>query len=147
MATTTKRLLLRAKARVADDTGFTLIEVMLVIGILAIATMGFVLAQWSSVRTDTSSQHDETALTVARDKIEELRSVPFSDLDPATGKYHNTGFDVEGLGTVAGDPDGMVGLIQITEPRAGLYQVTVILEWRGVADDETYQLTTLISGY
>lgn len=135
------------QAAPAEDGGFTLIEVMLVIGILAIAAMGFILAQWSSVRTDTSSQHDETALTAGRDKVEEIRSAPLSDLDPATGIYNNTGFDVDGLEAVEGDPDGMVGLIQITEPQSGMYLVTVILEWRGVAADETYQLSTLVSGY
>jgi prepilin-type N-terminal cleavage/methylation domain-containing protein len=57
------------------ESGFTLIEIVIAMVILGIATGGLVHMQISSSSTLTDSRYLSTAVTLAQDKMEELKSL------------------------------------------------------------------------
>jgi prepilin-type N-terminal cleavage/methylation domain-containing protein len=61
--------------------GFTILEVMVAISILAIGLMAIFTAQSRSIRGNTDANRQTEAMTFAQDKMEELLAVPYEDLD------------------------------------------------------------------
>lgn len=57
------------------EGGFTLIEIVIAMAILGIATAGLVHMQISSSSTLTDSRYLTTAVTLAQDKMEELKTL------------------------------------------------------------------------
>ena len=61
--------------------GFTILEVMVAISILAVGLMAIFTAQSRSIRGNTDANRQTEAMTLAQDKMEELLAVPYEDLD------------------------------------------------------------------
>jgi prepilin-type N-terminal cleavage/methylation domain-containing protein len=60
------------------DSGMTMIEVMMALAVISIAIMG-VMSAMSSISVLVDANHDElTALNIARQKLSEIQSTPFS---------------------------------------------------------------------
>jgi len=70
--------------------GFTLLEVMIALAILALVGVAFLRAQAGSVRLVDESSQISLATLVAREKMAELESVGF----PEVGKTSGTGGEV-----------------------------------------------------
>jgi prepilin-type N-terminal cleavage/methylation domain-containing protein len=64
--------------------GFTILEVMIAISILAVGLMAVFSAQSRSIMGNTNANRQTEAMTLAQDRMEELLAVPYDDLD-ATG--------------------------------------------------------------
>jgi type II secretion system protein I len=64
--------------------GFTILEVMVAISILAVGLMAVFTAQSRSITGNTDANRQTVAMTLAQDKMEELLALPYEDLD-ATG--------------------------------------------------------------
>jgi len=130
------------------DRGFTLIEVMITIAILAAAALGFFSAHIWSLRMDTSSQQDEIAMTAARQKMEEVKSTLFTSIMTCYGPVGTeTDFDVPALEPVVAG--GHVGHVAATQPELNLslYEVTVTITWKGVSDTEVYEIFSVVSAF
>ena len=63
--------------------GFTILEVMFAISILAVGLMAVFSAQSRSIRGNTDANRQTEAMTLAQDRMEELLAVPYEDLDAA----------------------------------------------------------------
>jgi len=63
--------------------GFTIIEVMVAISILAVGLMAVFTAQSRSITGNADANRQTEAMTLAQDKMEELLAVPYADLDGA----------------------------------------------------------------
>ena len=63
--------------------GFTIIEVMVAISILAVGLMAVFTAQSRSIMGNTHANRQTEGMTLAQDKMEELLAVPYEDLDGA----------------------------------------------------------------
>ena len=61
--------------------GFTILEVMVAISILAVGLMAIFTAQSRSIMGNTDANRQTEAMTLAQDKMEELLAVPYDDLD------------------------------------------------------------------
>jgi prepilin-type N-terminal cleavage/methylation domain-containing protein len=61
--------------------GFTILEVMVAISILAVGLMAVFTAQSRSITGNTDANRQTEAMTLAQDKMEELLAVPYEDLD------------------------------------------------------------------
>jgi type II secretion system protein I len=68
----------------AGKAGFTILEVMVAISILAVGLMAVFTAQSRSITGNTNANRQTEAMTLAQDKMEELLALPYEDLD-ATG--------------------------------------------------------------
>jgi prepilin-type N-terminal cleavage/methylation domain-containing protein len=73
------------------DTGFTLIEIVIAMVILGIATVGLVHMQISSSSTLTDSRYLSTAVTLAQDKMEELKTLAGTHPDLSDTNPGNNG--------------------------------------------------------
>ena len=61
------------------DAGFTLIEVVVAISILAVGLLGVAAMQTSAIQVNSAAGQMTTRMNWAQDKIEELKALTFSD--------------------------------------------------------------------
>ena len=73
------------------ESGFTLIEIVIAMAILGIATAGLVHMQISSSSTLTDSRYLTTAATLAQDKMEELKTLAGNHPDLSDTNPGNNG--------------------------------------------------------
>jgi len=62
-----------------NDAGFTLIEVVIAISILAVGLLGVAAMQTSAIQVNSAAGQMTTRMNWAQDKIEELKALAFSD--------------------------------------------------------------------
>ena len=76
---------------ILPESGFTLIEIVIAMAILGIATGGLVHMQLSSSSTLTDSRYLSTAVTLAQDKMEELKTLADNHPDLSDSNPGNNG--------------------------------------------------------
>jgi prepilin-type N-terminal cleavage/methylation domain-containing protein len=108
----------------SQKSGFTLIEVLIVMVIISVAIVGLMTTQTHSTLHDETLEEDILALQACENKIELLRDLANADF-AAFFPDHKPGqalasFAVPGLSLQDNDPDGMCGKIEfpisITDP-------------------------------
>ena len=72
---------------VKENTGFTLIEVMIAMVIFSIGILGVAALQSGSIRGNTSARGVTDIAVIATDRLEMLRSLPYNDPALAAGTY------------------------------------------------------------
>ncbi len=72
-----------------DQKGFTLIEVMIAVAILAIFVLGIASMQMSAIRGNNLGDNITCALTLAEDKMEELLGLDYNNPELADGVKGN----------------------------------------------------------
>ena len=71
--------------RAADGTGFTLIEVMMAMAMLAIALLGICAAQLASISSASRSRYLSDAMYLAQEQTEFFASTPLANLPVPSG--------------------------------------------------------------
>lgn len=99
--------------RIEQSKGFTLIEVMVAMVIMAIALIAVWGMHFSSLKTDTRNRDESHALFLANQKLEELRSLPFASL-VSGADFAQHPFDIEW---------------NVTSPQAWRKDITVVVSW------------------
>jgi len=61
------------------DAGFTLIEIVIAISILAVGLLGVAAMQTSAIQVNSAAGQMTTRMNWAQDKMEELKALAFSD--------------------------------------------------------------------
>ena len=62
-----------------NDAGFTIIEVVIAISILAVGLLGVAAMQTSAIQVNSAAGQMTTRINWAQDRMEELKAMPFSD--------------------------------------------------------------------
>lgn len=70
-----------------NEQGFSLIEVLIAVSLMAIALAGLASMDINTIRADTRSTRTNVATALAHAKLEELRTVRRSDPDWADGSH------------------------------------------------------------
>ncbi len=134
-----------------DAGGFALVEliagaVVSIIALTAIVTLSLQHAKLRRVDKELS-----LAITACRNQLEAVRAMPIDQVPALNG----TSFDVpggagqpHGLQPLPGDPDGLPGMLVVTVDKSSgsnvLYRVTARVDWKGVLDARSFELTTLV---
>jgi type IV pilus assembly protein PilV len=117
-----------------NEKGFTLIEVMISMVILAIGILGLAPLMVLSIYSNTYSQDLTRATAVAQDRIEQLKSAPNFAVVPYTETTNN----VDGTynRTILVDDASTDGAVP-----AGVYRIKVTIAWtddKGMARSVDY---------
>jgi prepilin-type N-terminal cleavage/methylation domain-containing protein len=101
------------------QSGFTILEVMVAISILAIGLLAVFSGQNMAIQGDNRANRLTEAMTLAQDKVEELLALPYDDVD-ATGSPLNDPGGYTLAWTVDEHPADNYKLITVTVTGQGL---------------------------
>jgi prepilin-type N-terminal cleavage/methylation domain-containing protein len=146
-----KRILLAPgrRARAARGRrGFSLLELLIAVGVLLFGLLGFSQAVLRSATTNETAREGALAAEAARELLERLQSEDFSDLfrrynglpgdDPlGAGTAPGQNFAVAGLDPQEGDADGFVGRIEfpVNDAAPGVLREDLVLPALGMPRD------------
>ncbi|MEI8173706.1 MAG: prepilin-type N-terminal cleavage/methylation domain-containing protein [Deltaproteobacteria bacterium] len=108
----------------SGQKGFTLIEVMIAIFLLAVALLGLASVTTSVIKGNSSSQTLTTATTLAKDKMEELKATSFTALS-TTGSPDYASADGTVQASASGSYYTRTWGVAGTDPKT----ITVIVTW------------------
>lgn len=123
------------KKSMSGQKGFTLLEVMIAVFLLAVAIMGAASLTTSVIKSNSLSQTLTTATTLAKDKMEEQKAANFTALPTAGSPDYATA-----NGTVQASASGSYYTrtwgVAVTDPKT----ITVTVTW---PTNRTVQLKTI----
>jgi len=103
----------------ARQNGFTILEVMIAISILAIGLLAVFSGQNMAIRGNDRASHLTEGMTLAQDKLEELLALPYANVN-ATGSPVNDPAGYTITWTVNNGPITNTLLINVTVTGQGL---------------------------
>ena len=131
-------------------SGFTLVEVIFAVAVVAVAIIGVAGTMLISLRHQESARQADIAHNIVQDQIERIRATEFSTILTAFAAPNDT-FVVPGLPSTSGDPlnPDAQGRITIQQLAPDLLDVTVEVSWPGAVGggvQSTSRLRTQIFG-
>ena len=109
----------------ARQGGFTILEVMIAISILAIGLLAVFSTQTRCIRANNNANRLTEGITLAQDKMEELLALPYHDVD-ATGSPVTDPGGYTISWAVTDYPDDHYKLITVTVSRWDIRQPLVL---------------------
>lgn len=110
-------------ARRANTKGFSLLEVLIALGILGYGLLGLAVMQIHAMRDGSTSRYTTDAARIARDQMEQIQRMPFATVQAAAG----LGWQAPPWIAVAGFAPGQIPVQVQTPPgapaNAGVVQV------------------------
>jgi prepilin-type N-terminal cleavage/methylation domain-containing protein len=117
--------------RLLKDNGFTLVEILVAIGILAIAFLGLISVTVMTMKGNTFSKTLTTAATLANDKTEDLKRAGYAGLasgsDMTASLYART------------------WTIAQNSPAAGMKTVSVTVQWSWQGANRSVTVSDIIA--
>jgi type IV pilus assembly protein PilV len=108
--------------RLRSSAGFTLIEVLVAIGILSFGMLGLAVGAISITRGNKTAQFHTMAVNMAQDKLEQLKATTVANVATCTTSC-------ETAPTYLGVTFTRTWNVAANTPAAGLSQITVIVQW------------------
>jgi len=118
-----------------NEKGFTLIEVLLSISILAIGLLGMAALQVTATKGNALAKKNTLAISLAEDKIEEYKNTPYDSIIPTEG------ITEENLH--AGAIFKRITKVEDNTPITGVKSITVTVTWQN--STKSVSFTSLIS--
>jgi len=131
----------RARRR-QGRAGSGLVEVMVTVGFVAVAFLGFAANTIAVARAHTTSRNAASATTLAQQQLEALRNLPVGAPGLTSGTYPDPGNPLAADGASGGIFNRSWTVSAPDAPGIGLKSVTVTVAW---ADQEEHQ--TAVSAY
>ena len=122
-----------------NEKGFSLVESLVAVALMAIAISGLAMMNMSTLQADAKSSSVNTATALAQDKLEELQTLRRSASDWAEGTHGpETGLD--GSGNANGGPYSRQWEVDLNyNGFNNLSRVTVTVSW----SDENVSVSSL----
>jgi type IV pilus assembly protein PilV len=104
-----------------NETGFTLLEVIIAISLLAVGMLAVASMQVSAITGNAHANRITEATTLAQDKLEELMALPYTDADLSQGQHDDTDppTPYNRTWSVTDDPAGVTNTKRITVTVSG----------------------------
>lgn len=156
-------------ARLGDESGFTLIELMAALSILSIAFFALVMAASTGLRLVAQGKQRSAAVEVANARLEHARNIPYAqvgldtqpahDTDAANPDYFvsgdGTGYDHAGTGTyeplvvdaAAGQLAHVETPVSVGETLLTIYQYVTWVDDPDVVGTNDYKRLTIVASY
>ena len=141
-----------------NDSGYTLLEVMVSIGMLAVAILGLIGAQVFALQSDGDSARKDSAVQILTAASELIESSAFDDTSVfikemgTSESYTDFKNDVKDPGTNTGlwltSSDNKVEIYQRYEIEAGtsdVKRVYLIAAWKGIRSGEIETISRVIT--
>jgi type IV pilus assembly protein PilV len=112
------------KKFMSGQKGFTLIEIMIAVFLLAVALLGLASVTTSVIKGNSFSQTLTTATTLARDKMEDLKGMSYTALPTGTVTDYATA-----NGTVQTSATGSYYTRSWSAPGTDTKTITVTVTW------------------
>jgi prepilin-type N-terminal cleavage/methylation domain-containing protein len=144
--------------RAKKEEGYTLVEVLIALGILGFGLMAVATMQVTAIKTNARASGLSQGLTLAQGKVEELMNLPYSalvilddDLDGTNQDADNDGNDDDGGNFGLDDTTGADGSeasgrytiywnVAVNEPAANSSRIRVIVIWTEREKDKRISL-------
>ena len=92
--------------RKAQEAGFTLIEVLISLTILAIGLLGLALFQVTAIKGNAIASKSSIALQLSQDKLEWFRGQPWAGVTSSNGAIIDNSTIADVYATLPGNPGG-----------------------------------------
>jgi prepilin-type N-terminal cleavage/methylation domain-containing protein len=133
-----KNTLIRSATR--DESGYTLIEVMIAMAILGIGLMSIAVAQLTALRMASRSKNMQQAMFLARESMDDLDArIQPGDAFLSTNATTDDPKNPIQIGGDTGDATRFNRQITVTpgDPEAGLARVVVAVTWLNATTNAT----------
>jgi prepilin-type N-terminal cleavage/methylation domain-containing protein len=127
-----------------SNRGFSLIEVLVAIAIFAIGILAVAKMQYWNVRSNTTGNITTQATMLARQKIEELKSLDFAETDMGLGNHSDSNNPIDENGNAGGI---YTRQWDVTNPLGGsTRQIQVTVSWTRHGQTRDIELTSITGG-
>ena len=125
-----------------DESGYTLVEVMIAMAILGIGLMSIAVAQLTAIRMAARSKNMQQAMFLAREAMDDLDARKAGDDFLNTNATTPDANNPIQVGTDTGDGTRFNRQITVTpgDPEAGLARVVVQVTWQNATTTATNQV-------
>jgi type IV pilus modification protein PilV len=111
-----------------NQGGFTILEVLIAVSVFSFALLALAQMQIMAIQTNATSQQRTTAITLAQDKMEILKRLPYTQI--------STGNDVSGLFARSWN-------VQNDFPSSGMKTINLTVSW--AAGSKAVTLQTMVT--
>jgi prepilin-type N-terminal cleavage/methylation domain-containing protein len=126
------------------NRGFSLIEVLVAIAIFAVGVLAVAKMQYWNTRNNTTGNITTQATMLARQKIEELKSLDFGEADMALGNHPDPNNPIDENGNSGGI---YTRQWDVTNPLGGsTRQIQVTVSWTRHGQTRDIELTSITTG-
>ncbi len=108
-----------------DNKGFTLIEAMIAVFILAVVLMGLAGYVSTSLKASSLSKQTSIASSLIQDKMEALRNTPFGSLSPGNDSVNYQGMTYQRQWTINQMGNFKIVDLNVSYGNKNLYAKTV----------------------
>ena len=117
-------------------SGFTLLEMILVLVVITVALFPLIASFSSGIRASKMASDTNIAIELAQEKMEQLKSVPFGALSSSS----------EALGTIAGYSNfSREAIVETPQPNYSV--VTVNVYWKSGIGTDTYDINSIFVNF
>ena len=122
-----------AKRDERGRSGFSMLEIMVALAVLALGVLGMTAGQLAAIKLSGDSQHRTTAMRLAQQGVETVRSMTAEDVKdiPDVVGYPND--PANPIDAIPGDQDTIrffrTWNVQEDTPEAGVITVTITVNW------------------
>lgn len=107
------------KNRLGNNTGFTLVEILVATGIFLVSISGIVYSYLKCMELQDIGRNVSTAVQAAKNKMEDIKNTPFNNI---MATYNNTTFTATGL-------NGM-GAVYVNNSNPDLLLIKIVFCWK-----------------
>jgi prepilin-type N-terminal cleavage/methylation domain-containing protein len=130
---------------VATEKGFTLIEVLVALGVFSVALLGLEKMHLTAIQVNTVANRLTQATTLAQDRVERFMAMPYNDplLADTTAKGIPTSYPNAGHPDPSPPPQGYTIRWEVDTdvPSAGIKTINIFVTWNNLRASKTFSLS------